>query len=498
METERFEFVIIGAGLAGLGVAHQLSDISDSFIILEEKSEIGGVWRDNIYPGCRCDTPSSVYEFNFIHNWKWDSKFASQSEVLQYAYFIANQRGIQKKIRFNQKLTLAKYLHEQSCWSIETREGLVIQSRFLILATGGFSLPASPEIPDLDKFTGRAFHSSEWPKDETANGKKVLIIGTGSSGVQIATSLAEQASKVCSLVRTSPWIVAKRERETFLGRFLRNNLVGIQKYLLAKKFDFFQNYGANFSKYLFFEKIRRLLYRIKLFLILHGAAITEYLVPHYPEGCKRRVFSDDFFKKIRQKRIELVTSKIVRIENKTVCFSNNTRQDFDLIVFATGFRFLNRRGELTKVKSEGPQILGRSGLNLYKKWRSSRPATFFGLLHNGFPNLFSIVGPNSGLNSGSILTMIESQIIFILKALHHLREHNMNSIEVREYTEDQFFRRTQEVLKRSVWDISKCENSYQNAEGIVTGIWPGTSRGYRERLMNVGWQNFILKADGIE
>ena len=445
--------IVVGTGFAGLGMAIALKRAGmDSFIVLERAADVGGTWRDNDYPGCACDIPSVLYSFSFARNPNWTRIYSPQGEIRDYLRHCADRFGIRPHIRFNTELIDAAYDEIASVWRVHTADGSTLVSRVLIGGFGPLNKPNIPKLPGLERFAGAAFHSSAWDHTVDLTGKNVAVIGTGASAIQFVPRIVPQAARVSVFQRTAPWIIKKPDgplgaRHRRLRRiapvaWLERTLVYWLQESLAYGFTVNPARSANSSS-------ARCGISTKT---VPDPALRRKLVPTFRLGCKRILFSYDYFPALTQPNVEVVTSEIREVRERSVVDGDGVERPVDVIVFGTGFRATEG---VAPVK-----IYGTGGVELNDAWRDGIEA-YLGTSVAGFPNYFSIVGPNTGLGHNSIVLMIEAQVRYIMSALRLMKKRNVRALDVRRDVQAGFNRRIQAKLRAPL--ATGCKSWYSTA-----------------------------------
>ncbi len=457
--------VIIGAGFAGLGMAIHLKKAGiDSFVVLEREAEIGGTWWLNHYPNCACDVPAALYSFSFELSAQWSSTYAPQREILGYLKHCAGKYRLEPHIRLRTEVIEAHFDEAQGWWEIATVQGARVRSRALICGLGALNRPAIPNIPGLNEFKGALFHSAQWDHSFDAAGKRVAVIGTGASAVQFVPTLAANAARLHVFQRTPPWILPKHDFPRGKHqRALLKWLPGYQR--LERDFVYWRNeltaYGLTKNPTLLKSATR--MAREQLHTQVADPQLRKKLTPDYLIGCKRILISNDYYPALAKPNVELVVERIQRVGTHSIATEDGREREIEAIVLGTGFRVADVFARL--------RIRGRNDLDIGEAWRD-RSEAYLGLAVNGFPNLFMLAGPNTGIGHTSLVFMIEAQIGYIMRCLSWMREHRLKSLEVRAEAQGSFNRDLQERMTRTVW-VSGCRSWYQDRSGTVTALWPG-------------------------
>jgi cation diffusion facilitator CzcD-associated flavoprotein CzcO len=463
---------IIGAGFAGLGMAIKLKEMGETdFVVLERADRVGGTWRDNTYPGCACDIPSHLYSFSFAPNPDWSEHYARQPEILAYIERLVRDYGLGRYIRFSSGVTRANWIAERNHWRLETEAG-ALTAQFLISGHGPLAEPKLPDIPGLEDFQGTVFHSSRWNHAVNLEGKRVAVIGTGASAVQFVPAIQPKVAQLYVFQRTPPWVVPRmnraftpEERERFRTQPWRQRLERTVQYVL-REVNVLGFSNATFERFAMNVAKKHLEAQVP------DPALRAKLAPNYRMGCKRITVSDDYYPALTKPNVEPVIDPITRITEGGVQTSSGDTRAVDAIIFGTGF--------YTAQSPAFKLFHDASGRSLWDAWNGS-PEAYLGMTVTGFPNLFLMVGPNTGLGHNSILYMIEAQLAYIVDALQHAKFHGVQRLEVRQDSQRRFNDELQARLKPMVWTQGGCTSFYQDATGRNIGLWPGFTLPYRLR-----------------
>jgi cation diffusion facilitator CzcD-associated flavoprotein CzcO len=465
--------VIVGAGFGGIGLGIQLRRAGiDSFTILEKADAVGGVWRDNTYPGLTCDVPSHLYSFSFEPNHDWTRRYPPQPEILAYLERCVDRHGLGDYIRFGTEVASAEFDAVRGAWRIRLAGGDELDADVLVAATGQLSRPAYPPIPGLHEFEGKLFHSARWDHDYELAGKRVAVIGTGASAVQFIPEIAPEVSRLVVFQRSAPWLIPKPDRpyrrwERSLYRRLPV-LQAISRWCDYCLYEFLV---------LAFTRFQRLLrpferrYRRRLEREVPDPDLRAHLTPDYPMGCKRIVIANEYVETMLRPNVELLTAKVERIAPKGVVTAEGDTHEVDAIILGTGFQANEFLAPM--------RISGVDGVDLNETWREGAEA-YLGITVSGFPNLYILYGPNTNLGANSIVYMLESQIRYVLDGIRAGARDGGAPLEVRPEVQREFNDELQRRLAGSVWQ-GGCTSWYVNDAGRVTNNWPGMTVEYRRR-----------------
>jgi cation diffusion facilitator CzcD-associated flavoprotein CzcO len=463
---------IIGAGFGGLGAAIRLKQRgSDDFVILERAADIGGTWRDNTYPGCACDVPSHLYSYSFAANPDWPHSYSGQDEIWAYLRGCVERYGLRPHLRLGHEVIEAAWDGSRGCWVVRTSEG-VLTADVLISAAGPLADPAVPDLPGMDSFRGTAFHSARWRHDHDLTGRRVAVIGTGASAIQFVPRIAPVVSRLEVFQRTAPWVIHRRNRPipAWLRRLYRS--VPASQRLLRTGLFLAQESTAVGFLHPRLMGVPEALARRQLRRHVPDPELRARLTPPYRLGCKRVLLSDGYLPALNRDNVDVVVDPVKRVEPLGIRTADGTLHEVDTVIFATGFRVTD--APITQ------RIRGREGGTLAQAWAGS-PRAYLGTTVAGFPNLFLLLGPNTGLGHNSVLLMIEAQLRYVVAALDHLRTSGAAAIEPTARAQEEFAAAVDRRMAGTVWSTG-CHSWYQDGTGRVSALWPGTTLRYRWRL----------------
>ncbi|APE37167.1 monooxygenase [Nocardia mangyaensis] len=459
--------VVVGAGFGGLTMAAELKRAGvENFLVLESGTEVGGVWRENTYPGCSCDVPAHLYSFAFDPYRDARVRYPGQQAILTYMREATDRNGLRPHLRCDTAVVAADYSDTDRTWTLTTTTGELIRTDAVVWALGQLHRPAIPRLPGAETFGGRAFHSARWDHTADLSGQ-IAVVGTGSSAAQMIPELARVAAGVTVYQRSPSWVLPKPAASFGpLSRWALTHVPGLH--------DLYRE-GLYHAADLVLAPIMRagwsagpadLAARAHLRRQVHDRELRAQLTPNYRIGEKRILLDSGYYPALTQPHVELVTEGIDRLVPDGIRTVDGTERRADVIVWATGFR---ARSFLS-----GVQIRGRAGVDLHDQWRrQGRPTAFYGLAVPGFPNLYMIAGPHSFTPSNSNPSVKQHQARYIMRCLA-LSADCGAPVEVTERAMAIFLARLDRALARTIWCGGVATAWWKRGDGTVTNAWPGT------------------------
>ncbi|MGW3512284.1 flavin-containing monooxygenase [Streptomyces sp. NPDC000994] len=491
-EYRHVRVAVIGSGFGGLGAAVRLrrEGITD-FVVLERAGGVGGTWRDNSYPGCACDVPSHLYSFSFAPNPDWPRTFSGQEHIRAYLEHVMDVFGLRPHLRLHSEVTRMTWDAEKLRWDIETTSGN-LSADVVVGATGPLSEPKVPDIPGLDSFPGKVFHSARWEHDHDLAGKRVAVVGTGASAIQIVPSIQPEVARLTLFQRTPPWVMPRVDREIsgverrmhralpLTAQLRRGLLWGIRELQV-------QAFTRHPGQLGFVERLARL----NMSRAIKDPDLRAKLTPDYRIGCKRILLSSTYYPALAQDNVDVVASGLSEVRGSTVVAADGTEAEVDAIVFGTGFHVTDM--------PIAARVVGADGRTLAESWKDGM-AALRGASAAGFPNWMTIIGPNTGLGNSSMILMIESQLNYLADYLRQLRVLGGRvALDARPSAVNAWNRKVQERMKRTVWNTGGCTSWYLDAGGRNTTVWPGTTTEFRQATRRVDLAEYqVLRAPGSQ
>lgn len=475
--------VIVGAGFGGLSIAIELKRAGmHNFVVLEKADEIGGVWRDNTYPGAGCDVPSSLYSFSFAPNENWPRRYARQADIHGYMKRTSAEHGLDGHIRLNTEVTSAEFDSEHGRWTINTNRGQSIESEVFIPAVGQLNRPGYPAIEGIEQFTGHSFHSARWDHDYDLAGKRVAVIGTGASAIQFVPHIQPEVARLDVFQRSAQYIFPKFDREyTRVHRRIFRTLPIVQQigrlgvWLVGE----FASIGLAGNR--FVTSVMGMITLGHLRRKVRDRKLRRKLTPDYQVGCKRVLFSNNFYEAMTNQNVRLITDPVLEVTPHGVRTKDGQEHAVDVIIYGTGFKATEFLAPM-KIRGAGQNDLGET-------WADGARA-YLGMTVPGFPNMFLMYGPNTNLGANSLIYMLERQARYIAKAVGVLAARPGSFLDVRGEVEQRFDDEMQHRLSRSVWTL--CTSWYRNASGRVSSNWPGLVSEYHRRTKRLDLADFEL------
>ena len=473
--SNRVEVAVVGAGLGGIAAGCKLLEAGqDSFVILDKNPAVGGVWHENNYPGCSCDVAIALYQFSFAPSGAWNYLFPRSKEVQAYAEEVVQNFGLGPKLRLGEAVESARWDEAAGHWVLATSKGEEVLARSMVAAMGQLNRPRWPDIPGLDDFAGDKVHSARW-RDDVALDGRVGVVGSAASAVQLIPEVAEKAEQLVVFQRSPNWVEPRADREitpeekalmaTDLEAAMR--IGEMNRQLIYEGADHF--FWKTFS---WTEEGRAAHTRLAmdhLHAQVPDAELRAKLTPDYPIGCRRILFTDDFYPALMRENVHLETAPIAGADAAGLTLQGGGRHDLDTLVFATGFETTGWNWSM--------DVQGQGGVHLGEAWRE-RPQAYLGITVHGFPNMFVLYGPNTNLGHNSITFMLERQVEYVVAALGNLGASNARGIMPKREVQESFNRKVQEQLGGTVWADPACNSWYKNDAGVVTQNWSSHTRDY--------------------
>ncbi len=475
---------VIGAGLGGLCAGIKLKEAGfEDLVILEKAERVGGTWAANTYPGCACDTPVALYQFSFAPSLRWSHLFPRHQEVQKYAEDLADDFKLRPHIRLGDEAVSATWDEGRAQWHIKTRGGKTYQVSTIVSALGQLNRPTIPAIEGGDSFVGPSWHSARWNHAVSLKGKRVGVVGSAASAVQLIPEVAKEAAHLTIFQRTPNWLLPRLDRpiteEEKALMMTAPHVAGLGRDLI------YQNADHLFWQAFAWTKEGRAAYtRVALNHLdeqVADEALRKKLTPDYPIGCKRILFADDFYPTLTRPNVSLVTDPITRITAKGIETKGGENHPLDVIIYATGFETTGWEWSM--------HVAGRAGTRLHDVWAKG-PEAYLGITAAGFPNLFMLYGPNTNLGHNTITFMLERQVEYAVKALQAMEAKNLAAIEVKKTVQDRFNRDLQAALAKTTWADPHCHSWYKTADGRITQNWSSHTRDYAKATATVNLDDY--------
>ncbi len=476
---------VVGGGFGGVGAAVMLRRAGYRDVTVFERGErVGGVWHHNTYPGAACDVPSHLYEFSFAPNPRWSRRYAPQAEIQAYLEDVARREGVLDRIRTSTEVERAEWDEERATWRLETTAG-EHEADVLLTACGQLSVPATPLIPGLRDFEGPCFHTAEWRHDVPLEGRRVAVIGTGCSAIQVVPAIQPIVERVDVYQRSPGWTIPKLDfaySERAQRLFERFPL--LQRLDRAAVFWFMELGAAAMTRHRWLLAPFRALGRWQINRAIKDPELRRKVTPTDEIGCKRIMLTDDWYPTLTRPNVELITDRIAEITPRGVRAEDGTERPVDVLVLATGFQ---SHGFVAPM-----EVVGAGGRTLRDEW-GDVPHAYLGMSVPGFPNLFLLYGPNTNGGTGSVIYTIEANVQHVIEALRALDRAEAREIEVRRERAEAFDRELRAALAGTVWH-SGCRNWYVDPNGNDPNQWPWLWSTYRRRAERLEPEAYALRA----
>lgn len=484
---EKKDVVIIGTGYAGICMGIKLKQAGmNDFVILEKANEWGGTWYLNNYPGAQCDVESHLYSFSF-EPYDWTKVFPDQPELNDYIKHCAKKYDIEKHIVLGAAVNGATYNDENSTWTVKTEEKGEFQSNFLIGATGALNIPKIPDFPGADTFEGTAFHSARWDHSIDLKDKNVAVIGSAASAIQFIPEIAPKVKNLQMFQRTANWIMPKPDRP--FKPWERKLMVNVPIFRILYREYLYWAKELRVLGFAYFPKVFNILSKkIESFLKkkIKDPQKLKAMIPNYTMGCKRILISNFYYPAIIRENVHVITDGVKQINNNSITTNEGKDVPADVIIYSTGFDATNPYSAIN--------VVGSNGIKLSEVEETKGFAGYKGTTINGFPNLFVMVGPNTGVGHTSMIHMIESQAAYVMSGMKYIKKNGVKSFEVKEQAQEKFNVDVNKKMEGTVWLTGGCDSWYKDKFGRVPTLWPDFTFRFRSMLKNFDFKNYNIKA----
>ncbi|GAB1813443.1 NAD(P)-binding domain-containing protein [Mycobacterium sp. MUNTM1] len=477
---------IIGAGPGGLALGIMLSRAGfDRFTIFDREDGVGGTWRINTYPGLACDVKSHLYSYSFDLNADWSRLWSGQPEILDYFQRCADKYGLRPHLRLRTEITAAQWDPASQLWCLTTASGEQHHFNVVVSAVGLFTRPLLPDLTEEEPFTGTVMHSSRWDHSIPLEGKRIAVLGTGSTASQLIPELAKVAERVYSVQRSPTWILPKpdrhytrRERWMFAHLPFAKKLYRARLWLRSESNIAVIEHGSQKT-----EQFKAVALGL-LEKTVDDEELRRKLTPQHPMGCKRLVFSSDYLAALTQPNVEVVTSPARALRSRSLVTDDGTAYEVDLVVCATGYAAADYLAEL--------DVTGEQGITLREVWQDGAHA-YLGMAVPGFPNFFMLYGPNTNVGSNSVIFILEAQARYIVRALKYLRRKGKRYVAVRPAALADFVAKIDRWMVGTVW-TTQCSNYFRAPNGRVVTQWPRSARAFWNMTRKFTPADFLFTA----
>lgn len=485
--TGPLSVAIVGAGLGGLAAGVKFKEAGfEDIAILEKESAVGGTWRDNRYPGCACDVPVALYQFSFAPSLNWSHLFPRSPEVHRYAEDVADMFSLRPHLHLNDEVKRAEWDDARAVWKLTTGAGKTYEAKALIAGLGQLNRPMWPSIEGRDSFKGDSFHSARWKDGYDLKGKRVAVIGSAASAVQLIPEVAKEAGHLVVFQRTPNWVAPRMDRP-ITEEEKRLMITAPHVAAMGRQMIYEQSDYLFWQAFAWTQEGRDAYTRISLNHLeaqVPDAALRAKLTPDYPVGCKRILFADDFYPALTQDNVTLETDAIARITPEGIETKTGTLHEVDVIIYATGFETTGWKWSM--------DVIGKDGVHLNDIW-ADHPEAYLGITVAGFPNMFVLYGPNTNLGHNSITFMLERQVEYAVKAMSAMRDQSLASLEVTKAAQDAFNTRLQGDLSKTTWADPHCKSWYKTADGRITQNWGSHTRDYAEAVAELTLNDYVAR-----
>lgn len=482
-DSRVYKVLVIGGGFAGLGAAIKLKERGEKdFVLLEKAGELGGVWRENTYPGCACDVPSTLYSYSFAPNPSWSRVFARQAEIKSYLQNLAVVHRITPHVQFNQEAIEIRWLNEAQVWQVKTGDS-VWQGRYIILACGPMHEPKLPDVPGIENFKGEIFHSSQWRHDVDLKGKRVAVIGTGASAIQFVPEIQKEVSKLLVFQRTPHWVLPKMDAS--LPKWVRGlfeTMPGVQALARGVTYGIFESLNGGLQSPAVMRRLHRLA-RWNIRRHIQNRDLQKSLTPNYVLGCKRILQSNDWYKALAAPNVRVIDSAFAAVDGNAIKSADGRSAEVDVIILSTGFEV-----------AEPPiakRVFNKTGKTMAEVWQGS-PRGYLGTTVEDCPNAFLMFGPNIAVSSSAFIIM-EAQLQYIMDALQRLSTEGVKVFEPKQSVVEVFNEKVQAALRNTVWNKGGCQSYFIDRNGRNSTAWPWSTFEMKRKLSRFNLKDYTTK-----
>ncbi len=483
METK--EVIIIGTGYSGICMAIKLKQAGmNNFTIIEKEKELGGTWYINSYPGAQCDVESHLYSFSF-ESYDWTKVFPDQPELNNYIKHCAKKYDIESHIKLGTTVIGAEYNDDEGTWEIDTQESGKFKTKFLIAATGGLNIPSYPDFKGIENFEGETFHSARWKHNINLKGKNVAVIGSAASAIQFIPEIAPIVKNLELFQRTANWILPKPDRPFKPWERKLFKTIPFTHWLYREKL-----YWLKELRVIAFTKYPNLLKMVSqgtvkyLTKTIKDPQKLKALIPNYTMGCKRILISNFYYKAIVRENVHMITDGVAQVNKNSITTTAGKEIPVDVIIYSTGFKATNPYAAV--------KIVGSKGLLLSSVIAKKGISGHLGTTMTGFPNLFIMTGPNTGIGHTSLIHLIESQANYVMDGLKYIKKNGVKSFEVKEEAQNKFNEGLTKKMENTVWLKGGCESWYKDEFGRVPTLWPDFTFNFRKMTKHFDYKNYKI------
>lgn len=483
----RFDVVVVGAGFSGVNAAISLKQRGiKNFAILERASDVGGTWRDNTYPGCACDVPSHLYSYSFEPNPNWTRSYSGYAEIHQYIRNTAEKYGLAPHLRFGVSITRAEFDEAAGEWTLYTDSGDRYIARAVVSAVGGLVDPAWPQFEGVDQFKGDVFHTARWNHDVDLSGKKVAVIGTGASAIQVVPSIADKVGELHVIQRTPPWVLPKADAA--ISGWMKSLF---RKFPMAQKM--LRNAILAVSEGVFgplvildtpLDKGLQKLAQFNINQSIKDKTLRKKVTPDYDIGCKRVLFSSDYYPTLNKDNVDVLTAGVQRFTENGLVLSDGSEIEADVVVMATGFN--------VNISEPPFEIVGLNQQRIKDLWSGAGGKAYKGMAACGIPNWFFMLGPNTGPGHTSVLIYTEAQAKYITQAIQAILNKNLKALTVKKSVLDRYHQKLQKRMQYTSW-TSGCQSWYLDEHGENHTLFPGLATEYAMSVRHFDIAEYDIK-----
>ncbi len=480
---KKYKVIIVGTGFSGICAAYNLKKIGiTDFLMLDKEDQMGGTWYANKYPGAAVDVQSYLYSLSF-EPYNWSRVFAKKEEILDYTNYVIDKHGLREKTKLNTEVIKQEYVDDLGIWLVYTKEGEIFECDYIFNAYGILVKPMYPAINGMEEFKGKQVHSAKWDSNYDIKNKRIAVIGSAASAVQIIPSIAEDVQSLHVFQRTPHWVMKKPDRafKEWEKKLLNNKII---RHIYREILFWTNEYRMlGFAKFPIFMKLPELVSRNYINKSIKDKELRKKVTPNFKFGCKRVLLTSDYYSALQKNNVALQTEGIKEINKYGIILPNGEQINLDAIIYCTGFEVANYIPF---------DVFGKNGVSIKERFKNGLQA-YLGSFIPNFPKIFVVLGPNTAVGHTSALHIMESQISLAMKCIKEAESKNWKSFDIKESVDKEYNEDLQKKMQRTIWVVGGCKSWYQDIEGKNRTIFPDFNFKFRSLVKNFNFNKFNIE-----